>query len=523
LTEQGLVELTVLESATLGALLKVLRNGQYHVLHFIGHGGFDDRSDDGVLAFQSETGTRHLVSGHDLGTLLYDHTTLRLAVLNACEGARASAADPFGGVAQSLVRQRIPAVVAMQFEITDEAAIVFSHELYMALLDGYPVDAALAEARKVIFTGDNDIEWGTPVLYMRARDGRVFTIDKPAEPDLTPIPEPLPEPEPEPTPIPEPLPEPEPEPTPIPEPLPEPEPEPTPMPGPGPRPDPTPGPDIDDEDADDDRGLWRKVLLWSGGALAVAAVAVSLSGGLGDTTATTFPVTTTFAGGETTAATFDQGGGGLDPVSADIVAVFGSATIDGFFDDWPSAPAFESSSLVAGQAGGPIAQWWLRWDDAALYLLAVTNDTDIVQPWADNPSQLWRGDSVSFELGVSTNLVQSNGGPRASDAHYLFGPTLEGGVISAVNPSNGTTFVSGGPDGRILAAEGLFDTGYVIEIAIPWDVIGVIPQTNLDLAINLNISDGDGAGGLRSMNSTNPARTPQNQPDPNIWQILVLG
>jgi hypothetical protein len=94
-----------------------------------------------------------------------------MAILNACEGARTSRSDPFAGVAQSLVQQGIPAVVAMQYEITDEAAITFSRELYGAIVDGYPIDAAVAEARKAIFAKGNDVEWGTPVLYLCSPDG----------------------------------------------------------------------------------------------------------------------------------------------------------------------------------------------------------------------------------------------------------------------------------------------------------------------------------------------------------------
>ena len=65
------------------------------------------------------------------------------------------------------MQQGIPAVVAMQFEISDEAAIVIAHEFYTALAAGYPVDAALAEARKAAFTGGSSAEWGIPVLYLR--------------------------------------------------------------------------------------------------------------------------------------------------------------------------------------------------------------------------------------------------------------------------------------------------------------------------------------------------------------------
>ena len=122
------------------------------------------------------------VSAQFLGTLLHDHRPLRLAVLNACEGARASRGDPFAGTAQSLVQQGIPAVIAMQFEVTDEAAICFTREFYAAIAVGYPVDAALAEARKAIFAEVSEIEWGTPVLYMRSPDGKVFEVEQVSEP-----------------------------------------------------------------------------------------------------------------------------------------------------------------------------------------------------------------------------------------------------------------------------------------------------------------------------------------------------
>lgn len=177
---RGLVQVTrlggPLGAATLSALQRQLRRDQYHIFHFVGHGGFDNQSQSGVLLLEDEGGRSRLVSGHYLGALLRDHFSLRLALLNACEGARTSRSDPFAGVAQHLVQQGIPAVIAMQFEITDGAAITLSHEFYNALADNYGVDAALAEARKALYAAGNDIEWGTPVLYMRAQSGQLFAL-----------------------------------------------------------------------------------------------------------------------------------------------------------------------------------------------------------------------------------------------------------------------------------------------------------------------------------------------------------
>ncbi len=171
LQQRGLVTVERIEKATLAALQQRLRRGEYHVFHFIGHGAFDPQTQDGVLILEDEAGRGRAVSGQDLGTILHDERTLRLAVLNACEGGRTGRDDPFAGAAQSLVQQGIPAVIAMQFEVSDEAAATFAHEFYAAVADGYPVDAALAEARKAIFAQGNGLEWGTPVLYMRAPAG----------------------------------------------------------------------------------------------------------------------------------------------------------------------------------------------------------------------------------------------------------------------------------------------------------------------------------------------------------------
>jgi CHAT domain len=176
LERRGLVSVERVDTATLAELQRRLRQGPYHIFHFIGHGGFSREAEDGFLLLEDDKDRGRQVSAQFLGTLLHDHRPLRLAMLNACEGARASRQDPFAGTAQSLVQQGIPAVIAMQFEITDEAAICLTNEFYAALADGYPVDAALAEARRAIFAHVSETEWATPVLYMRAPDGRIFDV-----------------------------------------------------------------------------------------------------------------------------------------------------------------------------------------------------------------------------------------------------------------------------------------------------------------------------------------------------------
>ena len=189
LEDEGLVTLDWLERGTLRHLDEAVNwHREIHVFHFIGHGGYDPRDRSGVLVLEDERGDPHEVSGEELGLLLQDERSLRLAVLNSCEGARSSHVDPFSGAASSLVHQGAPAVIGMQFEITDEAAIAFSGRLYAALATDFPVDAALAQARRSIFAAGNDIEFGTPVLFLRGADARIFDVDQDsAAPAMVPV------------------------------------------------------------------------------------------------------------------------------------------------------------------------------------------------------------------------------------------------------------------------------------------------------------------------------------------------
>ena len=56
LEEAGLVILERLQPATLSALQRRLRQEPCHILHFVGHGGFDETAQDGILLLEDEQG-----------------------------------------------------------------------------------------------------------------------------------------------------------------------------------------------------------------------------------------------------------------------------------------------------------------------------------------------------------------------------------------------------------------------------------------------------------------------------------
>ncbi len=181
----GLLRIEWLAGSTWRDLQQTLRRNDYHIFHFVGHGGFDAAAGEGVLAFTDDAGNSQLLSATEVGRLLGDERTLRLVVLNSCLGAKGNTTDIFSSTSATLVRRGVPAVVAMQYEISDLAAIEFSRSLYEAIADGMPVDAAVGEARKAIsVSARNSVEWGTPVLHMRSHDGVLFTIDGPTPTEL---------------------------------------------------------------------------------------------------------------------------------------------------------------------------------------------------------------------------------------------------------------------------------------------------------------------------------------------------
>jgi hypothetical protein len=177
LQAQGRVKLTWLSGQTWEDLQQAMSTGTWHIFHFIGHGEFDSDTNEGIIALEDNARGAYYLHATDLALLLADHPHLRLVVLNSCKGARGSTLDIFSSTAATLVRRGIPAVLANQYDITDEAAIELSRTFYGVLCQGNPVDMAISEARKAMKVGiPNTLQWGTPVLSIHVPDGVVFDM-----------------------------------------------------------------------------------------------------------------------------------------------------------------------------------------------------------------------------------------------------------------------------------------------------------------------------------------------------------
>lgn len=176
LQKRNLLVLERMDTATLIALQRKLRTRDYHIFHYIGHSTYDSLAGQGLLVFETEQdGTRaQLVSAGSLSREIGEEGSIRLVVLNSCKSAQENAQDSFAGIASSLVARGIPAVVAMQYEITDAAAQAFAEEFYRAIAEGLPIESAVSEGRRAIANRVQNIEWATPILYMRGDNGILF-------------------------------------------------------------------------------------------------------------------------------------------------------------------------------------------------------------------------------------------------------------------------------------------------------------------------------------------------------------
>jgi|SRR5215510_6110426 len=176
LIDKKQIQVNIIEGPnTWEQLINKLLRDDTHILHFIGHGSFDKVSREGVLMMEDIDGNSMSVDSERLSVLMQGKSRLRLIVLNSCLGSVGDAVQPFSSVAAGMVRSGIPAVIAMQFEITDDAAREIAETFYTALALNRPVDAALTEARRKIYlTHENSLEWATPILYMQVPDGQLF-------------------------------------------------------------------------------------------------------------------------------------------------------------------------------------------------------------------------------------------------------------------------------------------------------------------------------------------------------------
>lgn len=149
-----------------GTLARTLRVRSPSIVHFIGHGRFDQAQ--GSIALVGEKGKADWVDEDNLGVSLMGCSHVSLVVLNGC-WTGASGARPFSGVGLKLVETSVPAVVAMQWSVWNGSAQIFARTLYELLGEGATVPQAVQAARKQVASvrGTDERDAFAPILVAR--------------------------------------------------------------------------------------------------------------------------------------------------------------------------------------------------------------------------------------------------------------------------------------------------------------------------------------------------------------------
>lgn len=159
-------------------LADALLMGDYDIVHFSGHGAFLEGR--GYAALNKPDGSLDWVNSGAISRLAVNYRSIKLVVLNTCSSGQVDDGRAFQGLAPQMVRYGVPAVVAMQFPITDEAATSFGREFYKRLClgeDAGQVDVATTYARGMLAVlHPNERSWAAPVVYTHAPDGTIYRL-----------------------------------------------------------------------------------------------------------------------------------------------------------------------------------------------------------------------------------------------------------------------------------------------------------------------------------------------------------
>jgi len=228
LKQTGMVEVATVEVPTFANIQFKLEEIKPHIFHFIGHGqALKDKEPQVALMRDPEaikkeeqsqtpaeqrererTGKR--ISEADwIGSTKFAHLFTkhrpRLVFLHACKTA--ASGYKFHSTARDLIKAKIPAVVAMQFKISNEDANTFAQKFYQHIDAGRSIDEAVSEGRWELGTGRkvmrsireedqdqsvwDDRGFGTPVIYLQGKGPVISPREKAGPSTKVPCPYPL--------------------------------------------------------------------------------------------------------------------------------------------------------------------------------------------------------------------------------------------------------------------------------------------------------------------------------------------
>ena len=185
LADRGLLNIEVIDHVTPKVLHHKAANDHLNIVHFIGHGYWDDEGLRSGLVVEDGNGNPYELGERSLREILSGRG-IRVVFLNACDtgrgpNTRKRQTATVAGTAQDLFGRGVPNVVANQLKVGDQAAVAFAAAFYSYLAHGKTVAQAAREARIAASyrKGGQSIDWAIPVVYARDPGDALVNIAPP--------------------------------------------------------------------------------------------------------------------------------------------------------------------------------------------------------------------------------------------------------------------------------------------------------------------------------------------------------
>lgn len=162
--------------ATYDRIREELRECQYHIIHYAGHGRYDEKSpEESCLFFWENNNKSGKVTAMPISELqmLLKGAKTRFFYLSCCYGTTNGPQqklldDDFLGIADGIIHARVPAVLGFRVPVSDKGARVLAIEFYKSLAKHGNIDTALLHARREVAALDrNDPTWLSPILIIQ--------------------------------------------------------------------------------------------------------------------------------------------------------------------------------------------------------------------------------------------------------------------------------------------------------------------------------------------------------------------
>ena len=165
------------DQASFERVKEEMANGEYHILHYAGHGFYDDiEPEKSFLPFWEEPerkGSLKEMTASTLQWVLETRKTLSFVYLSCCVGSAQGESsqlegNDFLGITDALVQAHVPSVLGFRWPVVDKGAQNLALAFYRYLAQEGQVDTALLLARKELAQERENYTWLSPILILQA-------------------------------------------------------------------------------------------------------------------------------------------------------------------------------------------------------------------------------------------------------------------------------------------------------------------------------------------------------------------